>query len=336
MLQRSVFDTADLPDDRRLKTWRQLATSVWEISDAAPEGFFASVDLYHGGDLLFGQVASSSQTTRRDLGRILDDGLDYYGLQFYMGGRRHVQAGGREAVIRDGGLLCVDMTQPLLTSSTRYRSLDLGVPRRLLAPLLRDPEAHGGRMHEAGTPLVALLRRHALALYRAAPQMTREDSASQQQGTVALIASVLNGRIDDDVTEGLRSATLFTLRHHIEAQLSDLRLLPENVAGAFGISRATLYRVMRPVGGFYSYVARRRLHRCRDEIAAAHAAPIGDIAAKWGFANAASFSNQFRRAFGMAPREWRSFAQSVYGGKALPGDAANWSRWLAALSHQAG
>ncbi len=336
MLQRSLFDTASLSQPDRLKTWRELATAVWEISDAEPDGFYANVDLWHGGDLLFGSIASSSQATRRDLGRILDDGLDYYALQFYMGGRRQVRSGGREAVVCDGGLLSIDMTQPLETASTRYRSLDLGVPRRLLTPLLRDPEAHGGRTYPAQDALVALLRRHVLALYRAAPQMTREDCASQQEGTVALIAAVLNGRIDDDVTEGLRRATLFALRHQIETHLADARLSPEGLAQSFGISRATLYRVMTPVGGFQTYVSRRRLHRCRDEIASNAGARISDIAGKWGFLNAASFSSQFRRAFGMSPREWRSFAQAVYGGKTLPGDAANWSRWLSALSVRQG
>lgn len=336
MLQRSLFDTASLPTETRLKTWRELATSVWEISDAEPEGFFANVDVYHSGALLFGSVASSRQTTRRDLGRILDDGLDYYALQFYMGGRRQIWAGGREMVIRDGGMLSIDMTQPLLTSSSRYRSLDLGVPRRLLAPLLHDAEAHGGRAHEAGSALVALLRRHLLALYRAAPGMSAEESASHQEGTVALVAATLNGRIDDDVNQGMRSATLFTLRHHLEAHLLDPRLHPAGVAQEFGISRATLYRAMGPVGGFYSYVARRRLHRCRDEIATDPTTPIGEIAAKWGFPNAASFSNQFRRAFDMSPREWRSFARTVYGDRARGGDAANWSRWLAALSRHGG
>lgn len=333
LIQRSHFDTRRLPERTRIREWRDAATPVWDILSVEQDAFGAVVDLYHGGDLVFGAVGSSAQSTAREIARIAEDGIDYYAFQFYMSGQRRVVARGNEVLLHNGDLLTVDMTQPIATESTRYRSLDLGIPRRLLTPLLKAPNAHGGRRHDASQPLAALMRAHVEALYRAAPYMSVAQIESVQGATIALAAAALNGMVAEDQAEQVRTATLLAVKRYIEDWLHDLTLSSLTVGRWFSISRATLYRIMGPVGGFASYLRLRRLDRVRLDLispAKSHLA-VGEIAESWGFISHSAFTKSFRQHFGMSPRAYRALAADARFDAAELGGEQAWSRWLAAM-----
>ncbi|KKC35551.1 hypothetical protein WH87_15960 [Devosia epidermidihirudinis] len=333
LISRSLFDTRRLPERARLRQWSDAATPVWDILSVDDEAFSAVVDLYHGGDLVFGTVSSSAQSTAREMARIAEDGIDYYAFQFYISGQRRAAARGDDVILRNGDLLTVDMTQPIATESTRYRSIDLGIPRRVLAPLLVAPDAHGGRRHDASQPLAGLVRAHVEALYRAAPHMTVAQMHAVQDATVALAAAALNGLVAEDQVEQVRAATLFAVKRYVEDWLHDMALSAAVVARHFSISRATLYRIMEPVGGFVSYLRLRRLHRVRADLAnpARHHLSVGEIAETWGFASPSAFTKSFRQCFGMSPRAYRAMAADALAAEAeIDGEHA-WSHWLAAL-----
>lgn len=332
-LPRSVLDTSLLPEHRRVSFWRETATSVWDVSPLADDPFYTRVDAFCAAELMFGAIVSCAQDTERAARRIAADGLDYFMLQFYVKGRRTASARKSEQVLSGGDLLVLDMTQPITTRSTAYQSIDLVAPRRLLEPLLTSPDVHGGRRLEGARPLVALLRSHVEALYRAGPTMTLAEAEAMQAPTLALAAAALNGGVEREHAAPVRAATWLAVRRYIEDNLADLRLSADAVALHFGVSRATLYRIMEAQNGFVAYVRRRRLHRCREAMAnpANLHRGIADIAADWGFGNAAAFSVTFNRAFGLTPRDFRQRAQQD-AGAASPGNGeADWSRWLAAM-----
>jgi AraC-binding-like domain len=179
-LPRSVLDTNQLPKRQRAPLWRDSATSVWDVERITDDGFYAYVDAFQAGDLMFGTVKSSGQATERARSRIASDSLDYYMLQFYVRGQRSATARGHEVLAQGGDLLVVDMTQQLQTRSTEYQSFDLVLPRRLFDPLLGDPDAFGGALFASQQPLVALLRSHLLALYEAGPDMTQDQAIAMQ------------------------------------------------------------------------------------------------------------------------------------------------------------
>lgn len=332
-LPRSVLDTNQLPQRQRAPLWRDSATSVWDVERITDDGFYAYVDAFQAGDLMFGTVKSSGQATERARSRIASDSLDYYMLQFYVRGQRSASARGHEVLAQGGDLLVVDMTQQLQTRSTEYQSFDLVLPRRLFDPLLGDPDAFGGALFASQQPLVALLRSHLLALYQAGPDMTQDQAIAMQGPTLALAAAALNGAVSEGKSQQVRTAAWLAVRRYLEDHLPDLELSVERVARHFGFSRATLYRIMEPVHGFSAYVRLRRLYRSREELAdhAQRHRSIADIAARWGFHNAAAFSAFFSRTFGLSPRDYR---QMAFGRELGPTHAASeldWSRWLTAM-----
>lgn len=333
LISRSYFDTRRLPERARIGQWSDAATPVWDILSVEDDAFCAVVDLYNGGDLVFGSVGSSAQSTAREMARIAEDGIDYYAFQFYTSGQRRAVARGNEVILRHGDLLTVDMTQPIATVSTHYRSIDLGIPRRLLAPLLVAPDAHGGRRHEASQPLSALVRAHVEALYRAAPYMTVAQMETMQGATVALAAAALNGLVAEDQAEQVRMATLLSIKRYIEDRLHDMALSTVVVGRRFSISRATLYRIMEPVGGFASYLRLRRLDRVRRDLtspAKSHLG-VGEIAEAWGFVSHSAFTKSFRQCFGVSPRAYRALIEEARVGETNMDEQHDWSRWLAAM-----
>lgn len=332
-LPRSVLDTNQLPQRQRAPLWRDSATSVWDVERITDDGFYAYVDAFQAGDLMFGTVKSSGQATERTRVRIASDSLDYYMLQFYVRGQRSANARGHEVLAQNGDLLVVDMTQQLQTRSTEYQSFDLVLPRRLFDPLLGDPDAFGGALFASQQPLVALLRSHLLALYKAGPDMTQDQAIAMQGPTLALAAAALNGAVTEEKAQPVRTAAWLAVRRHLEDRLSDPELSAERVARHFGFSRATLYRIMEPVHGFSAYVRLRRLYRCREDLAdrAQRHRPIADIAAWWGFHNAAAFSAFFSRTFGLPPRDYRQMAFGQELGATHSASELDWSRWLSAM-----
>ncbi|WP_343315142.1 helix-turn-helix domain-containing protein [Brucella sp. BE17] len=331
-IARSVLDTNLLPLRDRVPLWRDSATSVWDVSRLTDETFYASVDAFHAGDLMFGTVKSSGQVTERVNARIAVDSLDYYMLQFYVSGKRSARSRGREQIAQQGDLLVVDMTQPLKTASTEYQSFDLVLPRRLFDPLLREPDAFGGLRIDADLPLVGLLRSHIRALFAAGPKMTYAEAIAMQEPTLALAAAALNGTITEEYAPRVRKAAWLAVRRYIEDGLVDFNMTADSVARHFGFSRATLYRIMEPVQGFANYLRQRRLMRSRQDLAnpkLSHLS-IGEIAYRWGF-DPTPFSRLFSREFGQSPRDYRAVSLGKAGKRYESASEIEWSRWLAAM-----
>lgn len=332
-IARSVLDTTLLPENARIGVWRETAASVWEISSITDATFYAKVDAFHAGDLMFGSVVSCAQRTQRNAALIGADGLDYFLMQFYMDGSRVARTRGRDQVFANGDMLMVDMTQPIETESTAYRTVDLVLPRRVLEPLLIDPDAHAGQRLIADHPLTALFRSHLLALYAQAPGMTEAQAFATQGATLALAAAALNGTIDPEHARSVRAAAWLPVRRYIEEHLADLGLGVGQVCLAFGISRATLYRMMERYGGFIQYLRMRRLYRCRDDLLSPTLVHlnIAEIAERWGFTNPSAFSTAFKDVFDMSPRDFRQLARGRIRRISERGSESDWSRWLAAM-----
>ncbi|MFI7132105.1 helix-turn-helix transcriptional regulator [Nonomuraea sp. NPDC050153] len=61
------------------------------------------------------------------------------------------------------------------------------------------------------------------------------------------------------------------------------------------------------------WIRERRLDQCRHDLAdpLLAARPINAIAARWGFTSAAHFSQAFRSAYGLSPRQFRQQCVAV-------------------------
>ncbi len=174
-----MLDCSSLPVKEATTAWQESVGVMFDtrLRNAPDSGFRAHVEGFQFGDLLLGSCHSVAQTFDRSPRRIKRDNLDHLLLQFYTEGTCGRRDGGLDARTQPGDLWISDLAQPQATAASDFTNLNLIVPRRLLAPLLRAPDEHNLRMVPGGSPLVRLLHTHLAALFQSAPQLRPQDAA---------------------------------------------------------------------------------------------------------------------------------------------------------------
>lgn len=333
-LLRSRFDSRSLPTHLAQPAWAEAISVIFDSRQrrSVEEGFFASVDAAFMGDVALGRLQSTAQDFDRSRYKIARDGMDGYLLQFYLSGRSASRGGNNSEVAGEGDLYVIDMAQPLSTTTTDHDQISFVVPRRLLSSRLESPDASHMRVIPAELPLVALFRESLKSFHTQIDNMSRREAEAVINPLLDLAAAAVNGHVDERNVTGVNLAHFVGLRRHVEDNLLDPNLSLDGLLATFGLSRRKAYRLFEPVGGFATYVNRRRLHRALQALRSAdwRHMSISEIGTAHGFPNPENFSRAFRREYGLSPREVRQLAGS---GRSLPELAGKlsekgWTQWI--------
>ncbi|WP_109478733.1 helix-turn-helix transcriptional regulator [Paraburkholderia sp. C35] len=122
------------------------------------------------------------------------------------------------------------------------------------------------------------------------------------------VGCLSQGLPDHDIFTGSRATMASQVRRYVHAHLSDHELSPESVLSALQLPRSTLYRQFQHEGGLGAYIRDLRLRHAADDLVRYPHAPVMEIALGLGFKSASVFTRSFRRAYGMAPQEYRASA----------------------------
>ncbi|WP_026783207.1 helix-turn-helix domain-containing protein [Pleomorphomonas koreensis] len=332
-LLRSRFDSRALPAHLALPTWNEAIGVIFDSRSrkGVEDGFFASVDAAFMGEVALGRLKATAQDFDRSRYKIARDGMDGYLLQFYLRGQSATRGSNAE-VAGEGDLYVIDMAQPLATSTSDHDQISLVVPRRLMTPRLDGPDGVHMRVIPAGLPLVSLFRDSLKSFQGQIDGMSRREAEAALPPLLDLAAAAINGHVDERSMAGVNLAQFVAVRRHVEERLLDPGLTLDGVLAAFGLSRRKAYRLFEPVGGFATYVNRRRLQRSLLALRAPEwrHLTISEIGSAHGFANAENFSRAFRREYGLSPREVRQLAAT---GRSLSEVAGalpetEWTRWI--------
>lgn len=274
------------------------------------ERFHFQADAFHLGEIVLTRYQCVAHSFDRSRARISRDGLDHITIQVCTSGSHGKRDGGPGDQARAGDVLVADLAQAQATAASDFESLNLTIPRRLLAPLLKAPDEHNLRLIPGKAPLAALLRNHLQGLYLGAAGMSRDDADAIVRPTIELAAAALNASVTEESVASIRLALTRQISRYIDEHIADPALTIETVAAAFGISTRKLHYLFETHGGVSSYVTRGRLHRARAMLAdpAQQGRSIAEVAESCGFAYRTNFVRAFRKLFGITPREVRSHA----------------------------
>ncbi|KQQ26397.1 hypothetical protein ASF53_20900 [Methylobacterium sp. Leaf123] len=299
------YSTAGQPQEQAVDTWRQLMRLMYSIDPAArnadnqaPGGGIA---VYRIGSLLANRTVWHTQHVSRDR-RLVDATPDHIAFQLCRSGSYHGDISGRTSSLLPG-TVAVANRRRMLTGRLAADTLGLVVPRHLLVGL--DADALAVRFDAARNQLLAA---RVDLLYRSLTFTPPEAAPALEAELVGFLRRLLDPSRAVDVLEGpeLDRGLFARAERFVLSRLGDANLGADHIAGALGISRATLYRLFASRGGVRSYVQDQRFRALRDALAdPLEARSLARLADVHGIPSGSSLSHGFRRRFGSSPRAWR-------------------------------
>ncbi|GGV01567.1 AraC family transcriptional regulator [Actinomadura cremea] len=312
---------ADIPAEERFAFWREMSSKMWMPLDACCEpqlesGFQAHVALGGLGSVQATLLTAASLTVRRTPGLIRRSDPETYFVTCAVRGQATGEQADRLADLRAGDLMLRDSSRPYRTTfgssdPAGGQLLSLQFPRSMLPLPERGLRELSAVRIRGDRGIGALASQYLLELARRLQEFGTDEVMRVSTLTLDVLTTALADALDAHGAVppgGRRRALLAQIHAFIRANLGDPHLTPGTIAAANHISVSYLHRLFRDeertVAG---WIRERRLEQCRRDLGdpLLTATPISTIAARWGFASPAHFSQAFRAAYGLSPRQFR-------------------------------
>lgn len=324
----SHFNVHAEAPQRRLLAWRDRVGHVIDVLPSLSDlekPFQASIDRYQVGELVFTDCRSDQMVLERSLARISTDKVrDFVFQVFVEGGVENVavRATPHEGSRSVASILALDMSQPVRMHRHACRVCTFFVPGALVQEGFPDPDAIHGRTIRNTTPLTRLVIEHVTALSHSIMHMSADaaDGAIRASARLLVAAFGKQALLSGNARAAARAAMFGQVRRYIQANLHQAELSPESVLNALQLPRQTLYRLFQHEGGLGAYIRHLRLRHAADRLARNPHVTVTHIAFELGFKSSTDFTRAFRRAYGMAPQDFRMQALgSAHAGRASRG-----------------
>lgn len=283
----------------------------WELSSPEDRSrFTAMVHSTFFDGLSIGGSEAMRSTIVRDNAVVASAGLDDVVVQAYVGADYRCGIEGQIRLIRAGDVLVYDLTRPLAIEAETVSNLSLIIPRGRIRPLVRTLDHAHGLVIRRESRIGRIVFNHLVELKMRAPAFAAETAAEAAAVTTALAGACIGPapEAQTEIRHALRCGLRSLILARIEQELGNPDLNVDALTQAFGLSRASLYRLFEPLGGVSNYITQRRLARMATLLArtGSENKRILVLANRYGFTNYSAFSRLFRQTFGVAPRDFRA------------------------------
>ncbi|GLY43070.1 AraC family transcriptional regulator [Amycolatopsis sp. NBRC 101858] len=315
-----VISTANVSVGDRFDFWREVNSKLWApyVLHCDPQwesGFQAQVGVTEFGAVQAALMTTMPHSVHRTPKLIRQADPEMFKLGCFVHGSVVVTQDGKTTEYGVGDLKLYDTSRPFggefAPDVPLSQVLLLRFPRSLL-PLPAGDLRRLGSAHIPGTEGVgALSSQFMLHLARHLHELGPADVARLSTLTVDVLTAALAHALDAEsgVPPHIRRRALVARIHaFILENLGDARLAPDTIAAAHHISVRYLHKLFHQDGQTVAgWIRRLRLEQCRRDLAEPRLSlrPVGAIAARWGFTGPAHFSQAFRGAYGVSPREFR-------------------------------
>lgn len=308
------FRSDAYPPADQFEAWREQISVVFDVAPLSKKarGFKAEADAFHLGEIVLARTRFDEQRFERSSKQLRSDLLDHYLVQLYHRGRYLGEADDRKLEIRAGTVSVLDMAHPVRTQASSADCTTLIVPRDMMQEALRSSGDLHGLIIEGASG--ALLADYIVALERRLPQLEGEQAPHIVQATCDLLAACIRPTAEQQerAKDQIRALQLQQVTRFIDDRVACRDLSPETICAAVGLSRTSLYALLKPCGGVRRYVQTRRLQRVHAALADPNEIrPLMEIAECHGFTSHAHMTRAFRAHFGYPPSEVRRLGGTV-------------------------
>lgn len=304
------FSTTELEPARRHEAWvtHQLARMGRVFRTAPTEPFDITMDTASLGQVLFARVEITAMTWERSAQDIRTSSFDPIIVNMMVEGQARGDMDGRAFVEPAGAYHFHDPTRPSIHASTASLTYSLLIPRELASTWLTTLEDLHGLV--VGGDLARSVLDLAVTAWGLLPSLDAAGARRIERALLELLAAGF---------EAARPAapSRLTPEELLKARVVeaiDQRLDLNSVTGAelcrvLQISPDQLAAAFRGDGGVKAWLLYRRLESAKAALTDfARAEPIGNIAHRLGFSDAAHLSRAFRQRYGLTPRDYRRLA----------------------------
>lgn len=300
--------------------WRAAVASLFDV-EAIDRPLGARLASHSLGEILIGSAQSGAQRFRRDAAVIARSDVDHLIVQLYRHGGFSGFAGKRQVTVGPGDVVIFDLARSFESEARAFANITLVVPRRHLGLAKGDPTLHG-RVFAANKLATVMFAEQLRTLLKLCRKAQREDCDQLVAATLAALQALVrplqhaNAQLKFDRRD---NSTLGRMARYIDGHIEDPELSIEQLARAFNVSRASLYRIFESVGGVAAYIRNLRLDRAFEEFSRSqgHGDRLNVLARRWGFSSEAAFSRAFKARFGIGPAELRRRGASAVVGARL-------------------
>ena len=312
------ISTQDIPESKRLATWREVYGRGIASVDIDPIGdapFHADVTFSMVPDA---HIASGSRSaahyrvTRELVGR----GRDGIAISLLRSGAASATQFGKELLSGVGSASVLSSDAP--STSTLYSDgsfITLGLSRSPIAALVPNLSSAFGRPIPSENRALRLLTRY-LDIVQAGDELANREIAHSVSTHIFDLAALALGARGDSADmakqRGARAARFAAIRSDILGRLGHDDLSAEGIAASHGISSRYLRKLFEEEGSsFSSFVLAERLIGARRMVVDRYYShlTIAQIAHENGFGDISYFNRAFRRQFGTTPTDFREAAK---------------------------
>ncbi|WP_329379959.1 helix-turn-helix domain-containing protein [Streptomyces sp. NBC_01716] len=321
-----VLSTAGVAAGERLAFWREVSSKLWVPYELGCErelenDFEADVGVTEFGPVQAALMTSTRHTVHRTPKHIRQSDPETFKLVCVERGGGRVAQDGRCTEFGVGDLVLFDTSRPYQAEFQEHisvsRLLLLGFPRSFLPLPPRELRSLSATRIPGARGIGALTSQFMLQLARHLDELSPSDAARLTTLTLDVLIAALADALDAGNAvppHSRRRALMARIHAFIRDNLGDARLTPDTIAAAHHISLRYLHKLFQQDGHTVAgWVRERRLEQCRRDLADPRlaASPINAIAARWGFTSPAHFSQAFRAAYGVPPRQYRAQCATV-------------------------
>ena len=303
------WSTEMLPERARFSTFREefarqnLALDVIDHSGGRPHINVTYLPL--GAVGVCSLVATPAEFIRHK--HHLKNSRDQFGLNIVETGPVQFANAGHERVYDAGAACLIDRGRPLRVFGPRGASVRyVTVQAAALKSLVAHPEDLSGRAVHPG-PALSLLDGYLRSLASLEEPPSSELASAIAVHLLDLVAATLGptaGAANLVMERGVKAARLQAILAEVARCFSDPNFDLDNVAGALGMSRRYVQKLLEGTGkSFTEHLAGCRLERAFAMLTDPHHLHLAiiDIAFAVGFGDVSHFNRMFRRRFGETP-----------------------------------
>lgn len=316
MLDGDVFDTNAAPVADRADAWSAAIARAYfplELKFKRPAAFEGTLRRAAVGDIGVSRLRSAAASYSRTRAHLQGAAEESYLVTLPRLSPVKFSQLGNSTACRPGGLLLERGDAPYRFEYGEANDLlVLKVPRAALRQRMRDPDSRCARAIDAASGAGALFSAMVEHVATARPVLSAREQATVRRQMLELLVLTLNGAAPgDDANTSMRAARIRQALDVIEARHADPSLTPSKVAEICKISRRYLHELFQGSEASVSKRIRdRRLRAARDDLLLLDGSSVASIAYRYGFADHAQFSRQFRKSFNVSPTEFRQSARN--------------------------